>query len=112
MKKFMVLYHAPIDARKQMTNTSPEEQARGMEAWMEWAQKCGPKLVDLGTPLGNGNQLSPDGNATPSEKGIAGFSILQADNMDEAIALLQGHPHLKWNADCTIEVYESMPLPV
>jgi len=40
-----------------------------------------------------------------------GYSILQAENMDEAKELLQGHPHLDWNAACEIEVHESLPMP-
>jgi hypothetical protein len=31
--------------------------------------------------------------------------------MEEAKKLLQDHPHLGWNAACSIEVYEAMPLP-
>jgi len=51
MKKFIVLYHAPVDAMKQTAGASSEEQAKGMEAWMQWAKKTGDKLVDLGAPL-------------------------------------------------------------
>ncbi len=111
MKKFIVIYHAPADAMEQTANTSPEDQAKGMEMWMQWAQKCGNKLVDLGAPLANGQQLSPDGKSKGSNKNVAGYSILQAENMEEAKALLKGHPHLGWNAACSIEVHETMPLP-
>jgi len=111
MKKFIVLYHAPADAMNQTANTSPEEQAKGMELWMDWAKKCGDKLVDLGAPLSNGQQLTPDGKSKSSNKNVAGYSILQAENMDEAKTLLKGHPHLGWNAECSIEVYETMALP-
>ncbi len=54
MKKFLVIYHAPADAQMETSNRSQEEQAKGMEPWMEWAKKCGDKLVDLGSPLANG----------------------------------------------------------
>ena len=98
MKKFIVLYHAPMDAVMQTANASPEEQAKGMEGWMQWAKKCGDKLVDLGAPLMNGVELMPGGKNKSSTKNVTGYSILQAENMDEAKALLQGHPHLGWNA--------------
>ena len=110
MKKYIVLYTAPIDASQQMAQVPPEEQAKGMEGWMQWAQKCGDKLVDLGSPLAGGQTLSPAGSSN-SNLNICGYSVLQADNMDDAKALLQGHPHLGWNAACTIEVYETMPIP-
>ena len=111
MKKFIVLYHAPKDAMEQTSALSPEEQAEGMALWMKWAKKCGGYLVDLGSPLVNGQRLSPENKSTPSEKQVAGYSILQADNMEDAVKLLQDHPHLGWNAACSIEVHEAMPLP-
>jgi hypothetical protein len=111
MKKFIVLYHAPADAMAQTANSTPEEQAKGMEAWMAWSLKCGDKLVDLGSPLMNGKQLKPNGENAGSGREVAGYSVLQAESMDEAVALMQGHPHLGWNADCSIEVHETMPLP-
>jgi hypothetical protein len=111
MKKFIVIYHAPEDAMKKMASVPKEEQAKGMEAWMTWSQKCGDKLVDMGSPLMGGQGLSPDGKSKDSNKGVAGYSILQAENMEGAKKLLQDHPHLAWNADCSIEVHEAMPLP-
>jgi hypothetical protein len=111
MKKFIVIYYAPMDAMKQMASVPKEEQAKGMELWMQWAKKCGDKLVDLGAPLMNGKQLSPGGKSADSKKEVTGYSVLQAKNIDEAIRLLQGHPHLGWNAACSIEVYETMPIP-
>ena len=110
MKKYLVLYTAPIEASQQMAETSPEDQAKGMEAWMQWARRCGDKLVDLGSPLAGGQKLSPAGSSS-SNLNIAGYSVLQAENMDEAKALLKAHPHLGWNAACAIEVYETMPIP-
>ena len=111
MKKFIVIYHAPIDALQQTANASPEEMEKGMEQWMVWAQKCGDKLVDMGNPLMGGVKLGADGTSSPSAKQVSGYSIIQAENMDEAKALLEGHPHLGWNGECEIEVHETMPLP-
>ena len=79
--------------------------------WMVWAKNCGDKLVDLGAPLMNGQQLMPGDKSKPSDKSVAGYSVLQAASMDEAKKLLQGHPHLGWKADCSIEVHETTPLP-
>ena len=111
MKKFIVLYTASQDAQQQTANMKPEDQAKGMEMWMQWAAGCGDKLIDLGAPLMNGQQLNSDGKSTGSKLNIAGYSILEAENMEDAKALMKNHPHLGWNADCTIEVHETMPLP-
>jgi len=111
MKKFIVTYLAPIDATWKTAESSPEEMEKGMEAWMKWAEKCGNKLVDMGSPLGNGITLGPGGNSASSESKIIGYSILQADNMDDARDLLKEHPHLDWNASCEIELHEALPAP-
>jgi hypothetical protein len=111
MKKFIITYNAPIDAAWKTAESSPEEMEKGMQAWMAWAQKCGNKLLDFGTPLGNGVTLGPGGSTTTSESKIIGYSILQAENLEEATELLKDHPHLGWNAACEIEVHESLPVP-
>ena len=110
MKNFVVIYHAPASFMEQAQNATPEEMQKGMKAWMEWAAKCGDALVDFGAPLAGGQKLSTSGSS-PSDKDVAGYSILQAEDMDGAKALLQGHPHLEWTAGCEIEVHEAMPPP-
>ena len=109
MKNFVVIYHAPA-SWDQAQHASPEEMQKGMEAWMQWAAKCGDALVDFGAPLSGGQKLSKTGSS-PSDKSVIGYSILKADDMNGAKALLQGHPHLEWAAGCEIEVPETMPPP-
>ena len=111
MKKFIVTYLAPMDANWKTQESTPEEMEAGMKAWMAWAEKCGNKLVDMGSPLGNGISLRPGGSSLASESLIIGYSVLQADSMEEASSLLKDHPHLDWNAECQIEVHESLPAP-
>ena len=107
MRKYVVIYHTPASAMEAMKNATPEDMKEGMEAW---AQRCGDGLVDLGTPLGGGLEVTESGNS-PSDTGVAGYSVLQADDMEGAPALLQEHPHLGWAAGCEIEIHESLPLP-
>ncbi len=111
MTKFVVTYHASADALEQTMNATPEEMAEGMKPWMAWAESCGDALVDLGTPLGGGQRLTKSG-VSPSSSGVAGYSILEAEDMDAALALLGGHPHLEWTETAEIEVHESMPMPM
>ena len=112
MKKFLVIYHAPIEALAQMANVAPEDQAKGMDAWMQWAKKCGDSLTDMGSPLINGTQIDTQGQVTNSTKSVSGYSILQASDMEEAKKMMDGHPHLNgWHPACTIELHEFMPLP-
>ena len=111
MKKFIVLYHAPDELLVQSSNANPEEMEKGMEAWMAWAKKCGDQLVDLGNPLTNGEKLLVAGSSEKSKRGVCGYSIVQANSLQEAKGLLTDHPHLLWNGACEIEVHEVMPLP-
>ena len=39
MKKFMVMYHAPIDALQQTAGASKDEMEEGMKAWMVWGRE-------------------------------------------------------------------------
>ena len=92
-----------------MAGASPEEMQKGMEPWMAWAARCGSGLVDMGSPLSGGLRLRASGSA-PSDKEVVGYSILQAEEMESAKALLDGHPHLGSAEGCEIEVHDSMPM--
>ena len=111
MKKFIVIYHASASWMEEMASASAEDMKKGMDSWMTWAEHCGSGLVDFGSPLMGGQKLSKSGSS-PSDKEVIGYSILQAEDMEAAKALLQGHPHLEWAAGCEIEVHETMPPPM
>lgn len=110
MKKYIVIYHAPIEAMAEMANATPEQKEEGMKPWFAWKDSVGDKLVDFGSPLMGGQRLTPDGNALSSTKEVTGYSILQADDMEEAKQLLSGHPHLQWTGGCDIEVHECVEM--
>jgi hypothetical protein len=110
MKKFIVIYHVNASAMEKMGKGTPEETKEEMEKWMTWAKKCGDGLVDLGSPLGNGAKVNSSGSA-PSERGVVGYSILQAEGMEAAQEMLKEHPHLGWNEGCDIDIHECLPMP-
>ncbi len=93
-----------------MKDATPEDMKSGMEAWMAWAEQCGDGLVDLGSPLSGGRKVSDSGHSA-SQRSVVGYSILQAEDMEGALALLEGHPHMGWAEGCEIEVHECLPLP-
>ena len=111
MKKFVVIYHAPTTVLEQMANATPEQMQEAMKPWMEWVKRCGDGLVDLGGPIVGGLRLSKSGTST-SDKSVVGYSILQAEDIEGAKALLQGHPHLEGAEGCEIDVHETMPPPM
>lgn len=111
MKKFVVIYHASQEAMAKMGESTPEEMKEGMKPWMEWAERCGDGLVDLGAPLMGGQKVTPSGSQDVGGT-VSGYSILQAESMEDAKKLLENHPHLGWDASCEIAIYEAMPLEV
>lgn len=111
MNKYIVIYHAPAEAVEQVQDATPEQVQEGMAPWMAWVEKIGDGLVDLGTPLAGGQKVTPSGSS-PSDKSVTGYSILQAENMEAAKALVKDHPHLGWAAGCEIEIHETQPLPM
>jgi YCII-related domain. len=103
----MVLYMAPIAAEVQM-DVSPEEMKKGMEPWLAWYKKCGKSIVDQGAPLGKGICVDKKG-AAKGRTQVTGYSIIQANDMDEAKAMVADHPHLLM-PKASVEVLEVMPM--
>jgi hypothetical protein len=109
MKKFLVLYRAPTSAFEQMQKATPEQQKAGMDAWMAWAKKAGPTIVDLGAPLGKTLKVTP-GGPSQTRNDIGGYSIMQGESAEALAQTLKGHPHFMMT-DGFIELVEMMPMP-
>ena len=111
MKKFMVLYMASsADFEKMMKSATPEQQKKGMDAWMKWMNKHKKSLVDGGAPLGKTKRVDAKG-ATNTKNGVGGYSIVQARSHDDAVKMLgKEHPHLQMPG-AWIEIVEIMPVP-
>jgi hypothetical protein len=111
-KRFLIIYHAPMDAMAQTANNTPEQHEAGMAMWNAWAERVGSRLIDLGAPLGGSKSLTAEGSLMPSTKDVAGYSFLEAEDWEELMDLLTGHPHLSgWHPEATIEVHETMLMP-
>lgn len=109
MSKFVVIYAAPESAEATMENNDPAAAADGMQAWMDWAGRAGQHLTDMGAPLGNGREISTTGTSDTAA-GVGGYSILEAEDMDQALALMDGHPHLMMPG-ASIQVYPALDIP-
>lgn len=95
MKKFVFLAHGAMER-------TPEFQ-RAHQAW--WAS-IRDHVVDSGNPLFNGRNVAKDGTVSDlsADPGAAlGYSIVQAESLEGALALLNGCPMDIW-------VYEAMPM--
>ena len=110
MRKYIVLYTAPITAAERFAQVTREEAQQGMQLWFDWKEKLGSGLVDMGQQLGNAMTVTKSG-ITKSDSSIVGISTLQANSMDEALDMVKDHHHLHWAEGAEITVLEEMPIP-
>lgn len=110
MKRYIVLYLAPLSVAERFAQATPAEAAKGMQLWADWSTRIGTGLLDPGKPLGNARRITPTGT-TETDSGVIGMSILQATCMDEALVMVEDHHHLHWAEQCEIVVLEEQPIP-
>ncbi len=84
MKKFILLHQGFVPP-------TPEIGA----GWMAWFEKVAPHTVDPGNPFMAGREVGKDGESTEldfSGVPLTGYTIVNAESMDDAQALLDGLP--------------------
>ena len=101
MKKFLVLYMAnAAEFENMMKNSTPEQQKKGMEAWMKWIGDHKASIVDGGAPLGKTKRVDSKG-ASDTTNNVGGYSVVQADSPDAATKIFgNDHPHLQMPVAC------------
>lgn len=109
MTKFILLYNGPATPMDQMTE---EQTKKTMVNWQTWMSKVGGALIDMGSPMANGKAIVDDGSkGQPTD--LNGYSIIEAENMDEALRLVDGHPFLSdKTGKFSVEIFELMPVPM
>lgn len=107
MPSYMLLYRGPMP---DMSNTTPEMGKAVMDQWNAWFGKVGSAMKEGGTPLMPGGNVPGAGGKGEPPADVNGYSIIEADNLDAAKALLDGHPHLT-DPKNSVDVLEFMPLP-
>ncbi len=88
MANFLFVYYGGMRA------VTPAEQKKMMDVWMEWFGKLGKSVVDSGAPTKPGRLVNKSGTRSISVNPIAGYSTINADNMDAAVVLAKGHPNI------------------
>jgi len=111
MKKFMVLYMANgADFERMMKESTPEQQKKGMDAWMKWMGDNKASMVDGGAPLGKSKKIDTKG-ASDTKNDVCGYSIVQAETAGDATKMFgKDHPHLQMPGSW-VEVIEVMHIP-
>jgi hypothetical protein len=89
MPRFLVTYHGsnmPHDAASMAT---------ARDAFMQWAGKTGPALVDPGAPISATRTVSGDGATDGLADGpFNGWSVIEAADLNAAAKLLADHPFI------------------
>jgi hypothetical protein len=111
MKKFMVLYMAnAADFERMMKESTPEQQKKGMDAWMKWMGDHKASIVEGGAPLGKTKRVDSKGTSD-TKNDIGGYSIVQAETAEDAAKLFgKDHPHLQMPG-AWVEIIEVRHIP-
>src|SRR6202521_5357826 len=98
MKEFIVLYMASgPQFEKMMKNSTPEQQKKGMDAWMKWMNANKASIVEGGAPLGKTKRVDSNG-ASNAKNEIGGYSVVQAESPDAATKIFGKDPSSSANA--------------
>ena len=110
MKKFMVMYMAPVAEMQKMMQAAPEQAKEGMKEWQKWMSDNKEHFADMGGSLGKIKRVTADG-ATDMRNDMAGYSIIMAETQDEATALFtKDQPHFQIPGGY-VEIMEIVAMP-
>ena len=107
----MYIFHGGMD------NASPEQMQANMSKWMGWIDKLAKaEQYVSGEPLlpggklvsGKGGKSVTDGPYTEGKEVVGGYFIINAKDMNEAIALTKDYPDFESGG--TIQVRQVMKL--
>ena len=82
MPEFVLTYRNP-------RGYAPTPETRG--AWWAWFDGMGDRLVELGKPVVERTSM---GNCATETTELGGYSIVRADDLDAALEIAKGCPHL------------------
>lgn len=93
----------------------PEEDrnktmAAGMEAWAKWKETYKDHIVDVGAPLGK-TKKADMGGISDTHNELSGYSIVTAENLEEAAKMFENHPHFTIFPGTGVEIVEVLDVP-
>ena len=94
MSAYILLYRGPTSS-----------VGASHEGWPEWFARLGDALLDLGSPMVNGDAVVADGTSRAASD-LNGYSLVRADDLDAVRALVRDHPFLRAGPENSIEIFE------
>jgi hypothetical protein len=90
MPRFLITYHGGGGMP-----ASPEAQQQVLAAFQAWAASTGNHMIDPGAPLGPSKVVTSDSSTDGAASGrLGGYTVLDADSLDDAVSLVKDHPFL------------------
>jgi hypothetical protein len=84
---------------------SPEEGQKHFAKYQQWLAALGSAAVSPMNPIKNTHTVHADGSVTQgSDMAMSGYTIVEADSLDDAISMAKACPFLEING--TLEVSE------
>ena len=113
MKDFLLIFKTDYSVLQQRSEA--EAQAT-MKKWMDWLGGIAAqnKLIDRGNRLADSgrvvkpNDIVTNGPYTEIKESIGGYSLIKAENYDDAVAMAKGCPVLIMGGN--VEVREILPM--
>ncbi|HTS95071.1 MAG TPA: hypothetical protein VMI33_00460 [Streptosporangiaceae bacterium] len=96
MPRFVLTYHHPVGYTPSADSAGP---------WMAWFDSMGDQLVDIGQPVASAAALGNCGSGTE----LGGYSLISAPDLQAALAIAKGCPHL--TGDGGVQVGELTAVP-
>lgn len=97
MPRFVAVYTVKPEDIAAFRSLPKSEQeaidATGLKAWVEWGKRNGPAIVATDVMVGKTMRVTKSG-VTDAQNQIAGFVIVEADDMTAAANLFRNHPHI------------------
>jgi len=90
MAKFVFTYHGGGGME-----ATEAEMAAVMAKWEAWYGELGASIVDGGNPFGETKNVDANGVTGPNDNPATGYTIIDASDIDAAVAAAKGCPILE-----------------
>jgi len=110
MKKFLVLLNAPTASFDEAMAQAGRAADKGMDEWQAW-MSANAKAINqqVGGPVGKNMRVTAQGHSNVRNE-VGGFLVIEAESLDDAVALMATNPHYKLIKDGYVDILEVMPM--
>lgn len=112
MKKFLVLYMAPVTAMEEWMQKPAEDrkadEVKMQSEWQAWTKEHASVFADVGGGAGKTKRVTK-GSTADAKNDIMLYAIAQGESAEEVTKVFESHPHFGIPG-ATIEIMEVRPM--